>query len=224
MLASRGWLRFGGAILCIALAAAACGGAAGTDPAASTTAATAAASPSMNASQATDGASAAPDPAVRLSTALAPLRTAAAFEIRVEIDGNLVVAATGRSVGPASTSSVTTSGRTVDYVQIPPQTWAREPGASWVLLGSDAAPAAPLDVLAKPLTLGASPADAAGTSLDATYPAAALGLTGDPVAVTITIDASGLTFTYRATQSGHTTTSTTTLHAGSSDPIVPPTP
>lgn len=214
-LASRGWLRFGGAILLMVAAVAACAPAPG-----GTTAATVSISPIPGSAAPT----ASTTPADILSRALDPLLAAAAFETRVEVDGTEVVSATGRSVGNTSTTSVTTSGRTVDYVQIPPQTWAREPGAAWVLVSSDPASTAPLAVLSKPLTLAIAQGGGSGTSLDATYPAAALGLTGDPVAVTITIDGTGLTFRYQATTSGHTTSSTTTLRPSPADPIVAPSP
>lgn len=220
-LASTGWLRACGAILFLVLATTSCGPAATTPP---VLPASAGAGSPGGAPQATPLGAASAAPADLLAAALKPLLVAAAFETRVEIDGSLVLSATGRSVGPASTSGVTTAGRTIDYVQVPPHAWARDPGGSWLLVGSDAAPAAPLEVLSKPLTLAPAQAGTGRTSLDATYPAAALGLTGDPVAVTITLDAAGVTFSYQATQSGHKTISTTTLRPGSADPIVPPAP
>ncbi len=159
-----------------------------------------------------------------LGAALESLRTAAAFETRVEVDGTVVVSATGRSVGAASQLTVTTADRTVEYLQVPPRAWAREPGAAWVLLGTDQAPAAPLDVLSDPLTLATAPSTGGLASFAATYPAAALGLEGDPVAVTITVDGSAVTFRYESTASGHRTASTTTLRPAAADPIVAPAP
>ena len=199
MFASRGWLRFGGAILLFVLAAAACAPAAPSPTASAVTGGTTPGSIAPTASaSAVPTASAVPaaSAADQLAAALKPLHIAATFDTIVEVDGATVVSATGRSVGTSSTIKVTTSGRTVEYVRIPPRGWARESGASWVLLGSNPTPAAPLDVLSKPLTLAAGQAGAGSATFDATYPAAALGLTGDPVAVTITVDASGVTFRY----------------------------
>jgi hypothetical protein len=162
--------------------------------------------------------------AALLGAALDPLRTAAAFDTRVEVDGKVVVSATGRSVGAASRLTVTTADRTVEYLQVPPQAWAREPGSAWVLLGTDQAPAAPLDVLSDPLTLEMAPSTEGRTTFEATYPAAALGLEGDPVAVVITVGDSTVTFRYELTTSGHRTSSTTTLRPSTADPIVAPVP
>lgn len=167
---------------------------------------------------------ASPAPADRLEAALGPLRAAAAFDTLVEVDGVSIVSASGRSVGADSDVTVTTSGRTVEYVRLPPQAWAREASRTWVLLAPDAAPAAPLDVLSRPLTLVGEAGLPGGSSFRATYPAAALGLAGDPVAVTIEVTGATVTFRYEASASGRRTSSVTTLRPGSSDPIVSPVP
>jgi len=209
--ATRGWLRFGGAILFV-LAVAACAptaaGPTGSVPPIAPGAPTGTAVPAAD----------------LLRTVLEPLHTAAAFETRVEVDGKVVVSATGRSVGAASRLTVTTADRTVEYLEIPPRAWARESGSAWVLLGIDQAPAAPLDVLSDPLTLETAPSTDGPMSFAATYPAAALGLEGDPVAVAITVEGSTVTFRYELTTSGHRTSSATTLRPSTADPIVAPTP
>ncbi len=222
--ASRGGLRFGGALLALSLAAAACGSSAGSpatsvDPTrsadvASPTAGTAAQGPAGTTS---------PAPAAGLlATALEPLRGASAFETSVTVDDAVVVSATGRSVGPASKATVTTANRTVDYIRVPPRAWAREQGGSWVLVDAATAPAGPIDALSRPATLLLVASDAGTTTFTATYPAAALGLAGDPLTVTITADAKGVTFRYAATTAGHSTVSRTTLRPSAADPIVPP--
>jgi hypothetical protein len=219
--ATRGWLRFGGAILFV-LAVAACGQSA-TVPAGSVGTSASPIAPGPSSAAPASSGTAVPAAAL-LEAALKPLRTAAAFETRVEVDGTVVVSATGRSVGAASRLTVTTADRTVEYLQVPPRAWAREPGAAWVLLGTGQAPAAPLDVLSNPLTLATAPSTEGRTSFAATYPAAALGLEGDPVAVAITVDGSAVTFRYESTTSGHRTLSTTTLRPSTADPIVAPAP
>ena len=134
---ARGWLRFGGAILFV-LAIASCSP---SIPSAST--------PGGDPPGATDAAPPTTVPTVSssdlLSAALDPLRAGSAFDTRIEVDGAVVLSASGRSVGGAIQTTVTTSGRTVEYVQVPPDTWAREPGASWVLVGSDPASIVPIE-------------------------------------------------------------------------------
>lgn len=220
---ARGWLRFGGAILFLFSAVVA--GCSGSGPSASTGWSGGGPSPVSSSTPSVGAPAALPSPAAAsdeaaFDAALAPLQGASAFETVVEIAGAPVLTATGRTVGPASQLTVTTGGRAVDHIQIPPDAWAREPGGSWVLIGAEGAPAAPIDVLADPLTLEAvSP-----TSFKATYSAASLGLEGNPVVVTISLDGPAVTFRYEATTGGRQTSSTTTLRPGSADPIVAPTP
>jgi hypothetical protein len=154
---------------------------------------------------------------------MAPLRASSAFGTTVTVDGATVVTATGRSVGSASTISVTTGDRTVEYIRIPPKAWAREKGGAWVLVVADTAPAAPVDVLGSPASVTGD-GSGMGAVLEATYPASALGLTGDPVKVTITIGSTTVRFSYTLTTSGKTTVSTTTLRPSPADPITAPAP
>ena len=126
--------------------------------------------------------------------------------------------ATGRATAGASRVSVTTSGETVEYVEIPPKAWARQATAKWVLVAAKQAPVAPLDVLAAPSTLAAT----SRSTFQATYPATALGLDGDPVAVSITLAADTVVFRYDATTDGHRTSSTTTVRPAPADPIAAP--
>lgn len=209
---ARGWLRSGGAILVVLLVAG-CAPAPDSSPASSGPAST---GPSVSASAAAGSLT----PAAMLAAALAPLQAASEFETTATVDGAVAVTSAGRSVGGSTQLTVTTAGKTVDYIRIPPQAWARQSGASWVLVAVDEAPASPLSVLAAPLTLGPDPSGAA--TLVATYPATALGLGGDPVTVGITLGAA-VTFRYQADASGHPTTSETIIRpAASEDPIVAP--
>ena len=161
-------------------------------------------------------------PAAALAAALGPLAAAAAFESTVTVDGNPVTSLSGRSVGSASQLTVTTNGQTVEYIRVPPEAWARQAGGTWVLVDESQAPDNPLAALAAPLTLDASNGDASGTALNATYAAAALGLQGDPVPVSITIDSSGVTFRYQVTNAGHQIVSMTVIRAASPTPQVTP--
>ena len=217
--ATRGWLRFGGAILFLLLAA-------GCSPAGPTASgpATSASVPPTATSTAPSSPVASSSAAAQLQAALQPLRVASSYETVVAVDGATVVTAEGRTVGDASDATVTTAGRTVEYIQIPPKAWAREAGGTWVLITADQAPGAPLDVLAEPLTLQVGETAAGESSFTATYPAAALGLQGDPLTVTISVKDDGVTFRYEASNGGRATSSTTTIRPAAADPITAPTP
>lgn len=157
-----------------------------------------------------------------LAAALAPLQGAAEFQTTVTIDGVVAVTSQGRSVGGATQLSVTTSGTTVEYIQMPPQAWARQSGGSWVLVAVDEAPGNPLSVLAAPTTLE-GPFSRLPDTFRATYLAAALGLAGDPVSVEITLDGSSATFTYQTDMAAHPAVSQTRIAPTTQlDPIVAP--
>jgi hypothetical protein len=157
-----------------------------------------------------------------LTAALAPLQGGAEFQTTVTIDGVVAVSSQGRSVNGATQLTLTNAGAAVEYIQIPPQAWARESGGSWVLVAVDEAPGNPLSVLAAPTTLD-GPLSRLPDTFRATYPAAALGLEGDPVTVEITLDGSSATFTYQTDIAGHPAVSQTRIAPTTQlDPIVAP--
>jgi hypothetical protein len=161
------------------------------------------------------------DAATALASALAPFDAASEFESSVTVDGEPVTLARGRTVGVASALTVTAGGRTVEYVRLPPNAWAREPGGSWVVVDAEQTPDSPLDALAAPLSIERRPGDPG--LLRATYSAAALGLEGDPVTVEISIDGDAVTFRYATTSGGRSVASTTVLRpATDPTPIVAP--
>jgi len=216
---TRGWRRFGGAILFVLLAAGcsspgASGSPAGAASSAGRGSAAGSVAPAASISAAVE---------TRFAAALAPLRKASAYETTVEVDGTAVISATGRSVGQASRSTVKTAGRSIEYIEVPPKAWARSAPGAWVLVAAAQAPVAPLDALARPLSLEAvDPAAGADSAFRATYPAKALGLDGDPLTVTITVKGNTMTFRYEATTGGHRTSSTTTIKPAPADPIKGP--
>lgn len=237
----------------LAVALVGCGGGSG---ASELTFAPPGSTPSGGGSPAVGAATATPTPRTAadvLSTALAPLTAAAEFETSVTVNGAAVATITGRSAGDATVLTLTTSGRTAEYVRIPPRAWAREPGGTWLVVALDEAPNSPVAVLATPATLeyaadpgaggagggggagdggaggggagsGGSGGSGAGpTTLTATYAAASLGLSGDPVTVTIVIDGATVTFRYETTTSGRPVVSVTTLRpASTTEAIVAP--
>jgi hypothetical protein len=152
-----------------------------------------------------------PSASAILAAALAPLEGASEFESIVTLDGAVATSLTGRTVGTASTLVVTTQGRAVEYVRVPPNAWAREPGGTWLVVDAEQTPSSPLATLASPLSLEQVASTGATTTLQATYDAKALGLEGDPVSVVVTIDGSVITFRYEKTSSGRPVVSTTVL-------------
>lgn len=206
----RGWLRSGGAIL-IGLLVAGCAAGGQRSDAAGPSAGSTASHAAMTAAK-------------LLDAALAPLQGAAEFQTEVTIDGTIGVSSEGRSVGGATHLTVTTAGASIEYIQIPPQAWARQTGGSWILVGVDEALGNPLSVLTAPLTLN-TPLSGSPDTFRATYPAAAFGLEGDPITVEITLDGSSVTLTYQTETAGHPTVSRTTVGPSTQlDPIVPPIP
>lgn len=163
-----------------------------------------------------------PSPGEILAAALAPLDAASEFDSIVTVDGVVATSLTGRTVGSASTLTVTTQGRTVEYVRVPPNAWAREPGATWLIVDAEQTPKSPLAALAAPIALEQVTGGGV-TTLQATYAAAALGLEGEPVRVMVTIDGAVVTFRYEQTSSGHAVVSTTVLRpATDTAPIAKP--
>lgn len=157
-----------------------------------------------------------------LAAALAPLDAASEFESTVTLDGAVATSLAGRTVGTASALTVTTQGRAVEYVRVPPNAWAREPGGAWLVVDSDQTPSSPLAALAAPESLELVPG-AGPTTLQATYDAEALGLEGDSVKVQVTIDGLVITFRYEQTSSGRAVVSTTVLRpATDTTPITSP--
>ena len=216
--AREGWPRLGGAILLL-LAVAACS----PTPSTATGPSSPGSAAAPSAASGTASAASAADASAALDAALAPLKGSSAFSTTITVDGASAVTMTGRSAGPASTATVTTGAKTVDYVTIPPKAWARSAGGTWVLVSADTAPTGPVAALSAPTSVtgdGSGP----GTVLHATYPASAFGLTGDPVKVTVTLGAGNATFTYSVTSSGHTTEATTVLQPAAAAPIAAPAP
>lgn len=198
-----GRLRFGGAVLLSGILAACSVSAEGT-PTASNSAATG--SPMAAASG-----SPAPDvpPTERLTVVVSTLEAGSSFSSTVTVDGAVVLTTAGRSVADATEQTVVTSGRTVDYVQVPPQAWARESGADWVLVAAQQAPASPLETLAAPTSVQLGSETDGVLVLYATYAAAALGLEGTPVSVEVRVEGKQVTFRYTAQTGTHHTESVT---------------
>jgi hypothetical protein len=160
--------------------------------------------------------------AAAFATALAPFRAAASFTTTITVGDQVVATSSGRSVGTSSQLTIISDSQSVEYIQVPPSAWARPSGGAWTLLTPDQAPGDPLEALAAPASIAAvTPGDL--SHLSAVYPAASLGLTGDPVTVTVVIDGDSLTFRYETKVGVSPASSVTVLKpATSTDPIVAP--
>lgn len=222
-----GWLRASGAILVVGLVAAGCSSSAGNSTA---TSAPASESSTTSATTAVPGATStltavtAP-PKVALTTALDALAPGYQFDSNASLGDSTPLSISGRVIGSGSDLAVTNGGVTVEYVQVPPQAWARDQKGDWVELTSDVPVSSPLEALKQPTKVDNAADSAAGRHLQATYPASALGGVGeDPVAVDIVIGADGsVTASYPATVGAQQATITSILRpAADTTPITAP--
>ncbi len=206
-----GWLRASGAILVVGLIAAACSSSSTKSAATSTPANSGSSTPS-----ATTGIPGATS---------APTVPAYQFESNASLGDSTPLSISGRVIGSGSDLAVTNGGVTVEYVQVPPQSWARDQNGEWVALTSDVPVSSPLAALKQPTNVADAADSAAGRHLQATYPASALGGAGaDPVAVDIVIGADGsITATYPATVGSQQATITSILRpVADTTPITAP--
>lgn len=225
-----GWLRASGAILVVGLAVAACSSNSGNSAATSAPASSGSSTPA--ATTAVPGVTTAPTapavtvpPNVALTAALDALAPGYQFESNASLGDSTPLSISGRVIGSGSDLSVTNGGVTVEYVQVPPQSWARDQKGDWVELTSDVPVSSPLESLKQPTSVDNAADSAAGRHLQATYPASALGGVGaDPVAVDIVIGADGsITATYPATVGSQQATITSILRpAADTTPITAP--
>lgn len=160
-------------------------------------------------------------PTERLTAAFAAFGTGYTFDTTITVAGKVATHAHGRTLGDASDFEVESNGATITYRTIPPRSWVLEPGKSWVAVDTGAPDGDPLDALRHPTAV----VDRGDGHLEATYPAAALGLTGsDTVTVVLTLAADGaLEAIYSAkTANGSATSATKLTPAPSQPPIVAP--
>ena len=224
-----GWLRAGGAILVVGLVTAGCSSSAGSGAATSTPAnsesSTPIATPVPGATSAPTAPGVTAPPNAALTAALDALAPGYQFESNASLGDSSPLSISGRVIGSGSDLAVTNGGVTVQYVQVPPQAWARDQTGEWVELTSEVPVSSPLESLKQPTTVDNAADSTAGRHLQATYPASALGGAGaDAVAVDIVIGADGsVTATYPATVGAQQATITSVLRpATDTTPITAP--
>jgi hypothetical protein len=166
------------------------------------------------------------DPAAALAAALTGLSGAYAFESTVTVGTEVATRLSGAWSAGTSEVEVETGAATVTYRLVPPASWVREgEEGDWVELEGEVPAVDPLAALREPATVVLAAGDGAGVALTATYPPAALGLTGDvPVEVAIALRADGAVVArYTTSVNGVAATSETTMRpAPGATPIPAP--
>jgi hypothetical protein len=160
----------------------------------------------------------------RLTTTLKALVPGYTFESTVSLDGDLASRASGRWLNGTGEFAIEAQGGALIYRTVPPRAWVHEDESGWIELDSGSPLGNPIDVLLNPTTIATVGGQGDALSLKATYPAAALGLSGDPVTVDLTLAANGsVTATYRMdTPAGEAFSETLMKPAANLEPVTAP--
>jgi hypothetical protein len=160
----------------------------------------------------------------RLTTTLQALIPGYTFEATVSLDGDVASRASGRWLNGTGEFAIEAQGGALIYRTVPPQAWVHEDESGWTELDSGSPLGNPIDALLKPTNLAAIAEQGDALNLRATYPAAALGLSGDPVTVDLTLGGDGsVTATYRAsTPAGEAVSETLMTPAANLEPVTAP--
>ncbi len=148
-----------------------------------------------------------------LADALNVLDAGYTFESTIGVGDKVATRAKGRWTAGSSEVTIESNGTSVVYRTIPPKSWVKQPGKSWVQVESAADDAAPLDALREPSSVSVVADRPGSLELRATYPPEALGLpSGTPVTVELLVGPEGsVVATYSSTTAGGRATSTTSL-------------
>ena len=136
-------------------------------------------------------AAALPDGPTVLLQSLDALAPGYHFVITAMLNGQVALATEGDQIGLASRQTVTSQGVAIDYIILPEGTWKGE-GGVWEELEVPAPAVDPLAALRTPTAVTVVSHTAELTVLNASYPAAAVGLPGDQP-VTVAIEVTGTT-------------------------------
>lgn len=227
------------AVAALTLILAGCSGSGGSDAAlvatsdgAATTAVTAATAPTTVAPSTAAPTVAPGPPAPTTAPVDAPALLAGAVErLRAGYDVDTNVTAgdrstnlAGRVVGVNSLFTLTSGSASLEYLQVPPQVWVREPGGDWNEANSESAPKESLGTIAAPAAVTFVSAAADGQRLKVSYPGAALGSESPTVDADLVLEPNGgLTMTYAVVTQGKTVTVVTRMApAADVTPIGPP--
>lgn len=137
-----------------------------------------------------------PDGPTVLQQSLDALAPGYHFVINATVNGAVALSTEGDQIGLASRQRVTSQGVTVDYIVLPEGTWKGENGV-WEELEEPAPAVDPLAPLRTPTSVTVAGHSPELTTLVATYPAAAFGVPGDAISVTMELTGTALrSFTY----------------------------
>jgi hypothetical protein len=162
-----------------------------------------------------------PDGPTVLAQSLDALAPGYHFVQTVTVNGQVALSAEGDQIGVASRRRLTSQGVTVDQIILPEGTWTGTNGV-WEELEDPVPAADPLAAFRTPTSLTVSGHSAELTTLVAAYPAAALGVPGDSINVTIELTGTTLrSFTY-ATPDGSQTSRTDIGPLTDTTPITSP--
>jgi len=163
--------------------------------------------------------------AAALDEALGAFADGYSFVSEISVDGKVATLARGRRVGDGAEFTVAATGSTVTYRTVGTDAWVKRDGVDWTSVDGAKTDADPLAALRAPTVVKEGQPVQGAVSLVATYPATALGLTGDrdlPVAIVIhddgTVEATYVLDTTAGPATSHTTFSPVT----DTTPIVAP--
>ena len=161
----------------------------------------------------------------RLTSTLQALVPGYTFEATVTLAGSVATRAIGRWVNGAGEFVIEAEQSELTYRTVPPRAWVLDDESRWIELDSGSPLGNPIDALLKPTTLTTVGERDGDLDLRATYPAAAFGLSGDPVTVDLHFDADGsVVATYRtATPAGEAVSETRMTPAANLEPVPVPT-
>lgn len=165
------------------------------------------------------------DPAALLGSALEAYAAGYEFTATTTVNDQVATVQSGRWLGGASQLTVESGDGVVEYVLTADGQWARLPGAEWQQLEGDPVTDNPLTPWATPESLAVTNGDAATTVVAARYPATTVGLTGDPIDVTLTFTGETLSEIAYTTEVDGNRQTTQTIFAPLTDatPITTPT-
>ncbi|MEA2001118.1 MAG: hypothetical protein U9N84_04420 [Actinomycetota bacterium] len=166
-----------------------------------------------------------PEPSVVLAAALDQYASRYQFSGTATVNGAVATAVTGRWVDAASQMVIRSGDGEVEYVITTEGQWARLPDGIWEELDGTPPAGNPLAALATPDSLELVETAGTNVTLRAVYPAATLGLEGDPVEVQLVFDDGSLIeASYRIEVEGNIAESVTTFATpADTSPIVNPT-
>jgi len=166
-----------------------------------------------------------PDPVSLLADALGQYSSGYEFTATISVNDQVTTVQSGRWLNGSSQLMISSGEGEVEYIVTSEGQWSRLPDAEWAEVeGSPASDVSPLAAMGSPDSVELVGSDGGVTVIEAVYPAAALGIDGDPVVTTLSFESGVLTqVAFEAEISGAVARSVTTLAPlADSSPIIAP--